>query len=581
MGTIVKRNQPCLSETCESSNARQVYENGSSHCFSCGKSFKSKSPSNKSKTDAPSIKTNFEKFLKLETLEEIDSYRSAPLTSRGIEKSVTDFYDVRVSYDINGKVESQFFGYDSGKTWQRKWIQAKEKKDAFKWIGPKTDRLFGMERFARGGKRIILCEGALDALSVQVANFKKYKRMYPVVSSHSASAIKTLENREYLRSFDEVIICYDEDDAGKKATEKAVKEIGYDKVKVVNLPRADANDVLQKDGWEELLRCMFNAESRTPSGIINREDIWSSVISFNEKESIPYPACVDSLNTKLKGRRGGEITLFISGTGSGKTTLIREILEDAIVNRGEKFGILSLEESPAETARNLSAMYLKKNPSEELIAIEELKKGFDAVFGEEGSEERLIVLDHQGSLKDDQAIDQMEYMCLKGVSGLLIDHITILTSEGVDNLYGNEAHDKMMNNLLRLAKRYPSVWIGLVSHLRKAPLGGKSFEEGRLPSIDDIKGSGSIKQVSFDIVAFARNMTHEDEDVRNSIKCSVLKSRFTGLTGPVPGFHYDNSTGRLTQGLFIDPEKETESDKKFSKLKPLKPPFLKPSKHTA
>ena len=101
-----------------------------------------------------------------------------------------------------------------------------------------------------------------------------------------------------------------------------------------------------------------------------------------------------------------------------------------------------------------------------------------------------------------------------------------------------------MNDLLRLVKRH-SVWIGLVSHLRKAPGGKQSFEEGKLPSIDDIRGSGSIKQISFDIISFARNLTAKDDKVRNTIKMRILKSRYTGLTGKVNGAYYNYDTGRL------------------------------------
>jgi twinkle protein len=101
-----------------------------------------------------------------------------------------------------------------------------------------------------------------------------------------------------------------------------------------------------------------------------------------------------------------------------------------------------------------------------------------------------------------------------------------------------------MNDLLRLVKRHP-VWIGLVSHLRKAPNNKGSFEEGRLPSIDDIRGSGSIKQISFDIISFARNLTADNDKERNTIKMRILKSRYTGLTGSVKGAHYIYDTGRL------------------------------------
>ena len=235
---------------------------------------------------------------------------------------------------------------------------------------------------------------------------------------------------------------------------------------------------------------------------------------------------------------------FVVTHNSGKSTMLREImlhiLECSEVPITDKIGVISLEEAPAETARKLSGMAIKRNPAIEEINIDELKVGFDAVFGTD----RMILLDHQGSIADGSIVDQLEYMILMGCRYLFIDHITILVSEGSDGLTGNEAIDKVMNDLLRLVKRHP-VWIGLVSHLRKAPVGKQAFEEGKLPSLDDIRGSGSIKQVSFDILAFARNMTSDDAHERNTIKMAVLKSRYTGLTGGVPGAFYVLNTGRL------------------------------------
>jgi twinkle protein len=204
-------------------------------------------------------------------------------------------------------------------------------------------------------------------------------------------------------------------------------------------------------------------------------------------------------------------------------------------------GIVALEEAPGETARKLSALPLNKNPAHKEIPQEELDVGFEQVFGSD----RLLVLDHQGSMTDDSLPDLLEYMCLSGCKYIFIDHLTILISEGVEGLTGNEAQDKVMADLLRLVKKHDDVYIGLVSHLRKTTNTGKAFEEGRMPNLDDIRGSGSTKQISMDIIAFARDMTATDENVRNTINMSVLKCRYTGLTGPVPGAFYNYETGRL------------------------------------
>jgi len=177
---------------------------------------------------------------------------------------------------------------------------------------------------------------------------------------------------------------------------------------------------------------------------------------------------------------------------------------------------------------------------------DELREGFKSVFGDE----RLVLLDHQGSVSDTSLLEKIEYMALMGCKYLVLDHITIAVSEGSEGLTGNEAVDKVMSDLLKIVKKH-NVWLGLISHLRKAQ-GGRSFEEGHLASIDDIKGSGSIKQISFDIVAFARNLVSESDLERNTIKLRVLKARFTGNTGDCGTAVYNPKTTRLSAGGQFD-----------------------------
>ena len=105
-----------------------------------------------------------------------------------------------------------------------------------------------------------------------------------------------------------------------------------------------------------------------------------------------------------------------------------------------------------------------------------------------------------------------------------------------------------MSDLLKITKKH-NIWLGIISHLRK---GERPFEEGHLPSIDDIKGSGSIKQISFDIVAFARNMIADSDTERNTINLRVLKSRFTGHTGDCGSTIYNTETGRLNEVNILD-----------------------------
>jgi twinkle protein len=533
MGTIVTRNQPC--EKCGSSDAKQIYEEGSAFCFSCRASSPAPKEGNMQPVETQWVAVNND------TVEEItEDYPIRGFKERNIYKQVSEHYGVKVSYNIDGDISSHYYPYYVGN--KISGYKVRDLPKTFTSCGTVKGGLFGQQLY-NGGKRLVITEGELDAMAVQSAWYKKYKTFYPVVSIRSASSIRDLiECRDWIRNFDEVILWLDKDEAGEKAVKEAARIIGYDKIKIAKSSEKDASDLWIKDP-DKVLKVIYDAVDYTPAGILTKDELWTQLEVYNEIESVPYPDFMEGLNEKLKGMRFGEITLWTSGTGSGKSTLLREIAVHLLERTEDKIGLISLEESPAETARKMSGMALSRNPAKEEIPIDELKEGFDTIF----SDNRVMVLDHQGSISDGSIMDFLEYMCLSGCKYLFVDHITILASEGTEGLTGNEAIDKIMNDLLRLVKKY-NVWLGLISHLRKTDNKGKSFEEGKLPSMDDIRGSGSIKQISMDIIAFARNAGSESEEERNTIRTKVLKCRYTGLTGPSGSMFYNFDTGRLRKG---------------------------------
>jgi len=560
LGAIAIKNQPCPDQVkCRSSDGMQVYEGGDGFCFVCQNFWK------KEEVDGAPTKGNsvdevegFKRVKKQISLAEIHELPVKGFQKRGIPRDICEFFGIRVSFDGKGEIDQHFYPYGEGYNVR---VVADKK---FYTVGRKSE-LCGQEKFSAGGKRLIITEGEIDMLSIAYASKRKWDRIYPVVTMGSASNIELLaQNREWIRSYDEVVLWMDSDKAGKAALEKAVRIIGFDKVKVAKHSEfKDANEVHLKAGWENILKPVFDAERVKPGGIISRKDLKERMRLLNSVVALPYPDCMAGVNSKAKGMRFGEITLFTSGTGSGKSTLLREIILEIkrTAPLEHKIGICALEESPEAEARRMSGMQLNRNTAREELDFETLEQGFDELFGTEDEEERILMLDHEGSMNDTSIIDKIEYMCLMGCRYILIDHITILVSEGIDNLQGNEAQDKIMNALLSIVKRYP-VWIGLVSHLRKVGQGQTSFEEGKLPSMDDIKGSGSIKQISFDIIAFARNMNAAEEKTRNTIKMAVLKCRTVGLTGRCIGAIYDYETGRLTAA---DDDSLSDSDEGFSK----------------
>lgn len=525
------KHMPC--KHCGSSDGVGMYSNGVGKCFVCGEiTYENERENTMQQSYQPK---------QSESLESIEAYDTRGVQERGITKQVAAHYGMRVAYNQDGTIEAHYYPY----TKRNKIVAYKIRqlpKD-FRVKGDFSDiELFGQSSFTQGGRTLVITEGELDAMAVAQANLSHGGKIYPVVSLPSSSNLNPLiSNREWVRSFETVVLMFDQDEAGEKAIENAAKIIGWDKVKVASLPENDPCETLIKHGHQALISAFWSAQPYTPAAVVRGEAIWEEYIKRKTVQSVPYPACLKGLNDKLEGMRHGEITLFTSGTGSGKSTMIKEIILQLKEETEDNIGMVSLEESIGDSAQKFIQMFVPEDATEE-----QERNAFDGIFGDN----RLILLDHNGAVSDSSLIDQIENLCLLGCKYLVLDHITIAVSEGTDGKSGNEAIDAVMSDLLKVVKKH-DVWLGIISHLRKSQ--GKSFEEGHLASIDDIKGSGSIKQISFDIVTFARNLIAQNEDERNTIHLRVLKSRFTGLTGDCGSAYYDQRTKRLKgQVDFLD-----------------------------
>lgn len=526
-------------DACGSSDAVGIYEEGPSTCFSCGDVQKNPSEGVKAQVEANPSTTMFNKVDGQKTPAEVraavegNPFRG--FKERKIPKTVTEFYGVRSKVDANDNIVTHYYPYGIDETVGYK-VRTLPKD--FRASGT-LEGLFGQSLF-NGGKRLVITEGEIDAMSVATAYYSKYQMTYPVVALPGANSMKLLlEQREWVRRFDEVILMLDNDEPGQKAQAEACRIIGVDKVKIAKVNGKDPNEAFLAHGPQHILKAIWDAQPWSPVGILQGEQLWEKFQEREATESVPYPNCLQGVNDKTNGIRFGEVDLFTSGTGSGKSTVIKEIVLHLKHATPHSIGMISLEESPGDTVEKFISMQLNKELHSSDATDEEKREAFNDVF----QDQKIKLLDHQGSLADGSLMDKIETLCLMGAKYLILDHLTIAVSE-VENNDANAAVDKVMSDLLKTAKKH-NVWIGVISHLRKTGLMGKSFEEGKLPSMDDIKGSGSVKQISFQIIAFARNMIATNSTERNTIMVRVLKSRFTGRTGDAGGALYNEKTGRL------------------------------------
>jgi twinkle protein len=556
MGRVIQRNQPCL--RCASSDAVQVYEEGPAHCFSCGASYDYEKEYSKKNGSAVEYKAdNYRRgqFKKNQLeLEDIWVLPVRGIKERLITKQVAEFYGVRASYDDKGEIERFYFPFSSvpGAITGYKTKNPSNKSDMFTVGDTKT--IFGMEHFMNGGNKIIITEGEEDAMAIAETSLQKWKTIYPVVSMGSSTQTAyLLKNRDALRKFKEIIIWFDNDDPGRKGAQEAGKILGNDKVKIVSSNEKDACDTLKKyglaEGTKKIWTYIFDAKPYSPAGIVLGEETWDKYKEFQSLEYVPWPPFLSTLNELTYGRALGTITMFAAGTGVGKSTLLKEDFLHLVKTTDAKIGACFLEEDVGETVGGIIGMHLNKRvglPGVELTEEEERSAWAATV----GAPNRAIFIDHQGSVSDDSLIDKLEFLILHGCTYIYLDHITIAVSETEDN-NANAAIDKFMSSLLKLVKKH-KVWIGVVSHLRKVKSGEDSFESGAPISEDDLKGSGSLKQISFQTIAISRNKTAATPEARSKSRIYLLKDRKTGNTGPAGAYRFNPMTGRLTEELAKD-----------------------------
>jgi len=539
---VLKYHGPCLA--CESKDNKAVYEHDdgelSAYCFGCG---------DYAVEGSLPINNNKEYDMSLETVQDVNKFPVRGFKERCITKDVADKYGVRVGYSESDGSTIEYHYYPTTRKnevvgYSRREVSTKK----FIAIGDtKNDvQLFGQSLFQQGAKKLVITEGELDAMSVQQMYSNKNNE-YPVVSITNGvgGAKKQIAaNLDWINSFEEVIFMFDADEVGKNAASECAKLVRTGKARIANLGRhgKDASDYLVGQHLRELDDSVWRAEVYSPAGIINSASTWDEFSRDMREDSVLYPDCFCAVNDLTYGRRTGELTIFTAGTGTGKSSFIKEDIYHLLTTTEHQVGVVSLEESVKETLDGIIGLHLNKRINLPDTPFDRKgKEGKDAWEAVAGTG-RFTLLDHQGSLADNSLMDKIEYLAATGCKFIYLDHITIAVSEIDGDI--NRGMDRVMSDLLKLCKKF-DVWVGVVSHLRKTGIGSISYEEGADVTEDSLKGSGSLKQIAFQIIAFSRNKYAETEDERNQVKLSVLKNRFTGKTGYAGSAKYNDLTGRL------------------------------------
>ena len=528
---------------CGSRDNVSIWEDGSQKCFTPGCTYQVFSSS--LPTTMNSIKPTAQEIEPV-----IGDYVDIP--SRGLKEETC-----RKAGYIRGKHggEDAYFApiYNNERVLTGYKIRKPNKQFLMHGTNPDNRFLF-QERWGSNNKLIVIFEGEYDALS-----YMEVRKGWPCVSlpNGAESGNKIVRSQlNWLLTFETVIFCYDNDEAGQKAALRDVQLLPPRVGKIGTISGyKDASESLQANDYKALTEMVFNAKEYEPDGIVNASKLLAQVLEDPKVDSVEYG--FPFLDDKLHGLRRGELCTITAGTGQGKSTFVNEIAYNLSIKQQERVAVISLEENNLRTARRFVGINLNYplHIDRGDFTDEQITKAFNETLGTG----RIYFYDHFGSLDSTVLLNRIRH-CVSALdcSFVIFDHLSILVS-GMDQAQDERrAIDQTMTKLRSLVEE-TNCGMVLVSHLRR-PSGDKGHEDGQQTSLSGLRGSAAIGQLSDIVLGLERDQQAADN---SECRIRVLKNRFTGWLGVAGIVKYYEKTGRMlplsdtsavTTNDFIEPD---------------------------
>ncbi len=509
-----------------------VYDDGHAYCFKCSHLIKGGKMGNADpiqfKKDDDSWEHNYR-----------GEYYQLP--DRKIRAQTLEKYKVKVEKDAQGKIIKHHYPYHNkkGEMVGIKTRLVSNKRFFGSGNTSSSNMLFGQEMIKPGGKSVTVCEGELDAMSA----YEMFGNRFNFVSiGNGVNCTDNIKaNLEWLDSFESVVLCFDDDEAGRESAKKIAPIIGPNKCKILTLNKhKDASDYLISGDDKEFQNEWYNAKAYVVSGVASPDDMREALLDYNKTELIPLPDTFGDLQHMTRGGLAkGELTSIIAHTSIGKTTILNELIYHFATNTDEKIGCFMVEDSIDETLRKVVSVHTGNNiqllkPSD--IDVDDvMSHAMDIGFGSKVQ----LYNDGGGSIDIDEMFSKIRYF-IKGLgcSVILVDPL----HTAIKNL-SNENIEEVMDRFIKLCKETKACVI-LSTHTRKPDDGSHPHKISEY----DVKGSGAIPQACHNNILFSRDKLSENDYEKNSIRIRVPKLRRTGQTGEAGWTHFNTVTGRLEEG---------------------------------
>lgn len=552
------------------------------HCWACGFTVHSQefleemkeSVGFKSVTISNIDRNKFEeKKLNQEDVDNLLSDLNSELTIkyRGLDKNVCSDLGVHWKYDSSGKVSHMYFPatyLEDGEIKVSGYKIRQHPKDFYSkgYVG-KVNLLAGQTQAVTDA--LVVVGGEIDLISAKqmlAPIEKKYNRQINVVSSllgedSTADCLKT--QIEWVEKHKKIIIALDNDDAGKKATQKCLDFLPKDKLFTANLRYKDANDYIRNKDTESYMQdAYWNVSAVESYGVKGSKELLRGARLRLQQEKVPFPDFMSDLADHFTDRSMwiGEWVNWISGVSSGKSTVFDAWMIDWALTSPYRQAIMSYESdwksfgvkvASLATTRAVMKIEGKEN---RLKFIDDNEEEILKLLQTEDGDDRFDFVD-QLPKNISEAKKLINYLVkIRGVRIIWIDpaldFLSICQSK-------NEYDELIL--FLDNIRMTEDVTIMCALHTRKQLSSGSNASDGgEIQEEDAYGGREVIAKGTLNLTA-QRNKNAQDLVEKNTMVIKIRKNRNDQVTGVTTKLYYRPKANKLypysyaeSKGFFMD-----------------------------
>lgn len=396
-------------------------------------------------------------------------------------------------------------------------------------------------------KKIVICEGEWDCLSLAECGLIDRTLSVPMGTGN----LDWIDNcKEFLESKDEIILAFDNDDAGEKALRKVSQRLQHLNLRKIDLGAyKDINDYFLFEGKEALIKVLDNSKEIEIQGL----ETFYEVGRYDINKLDRFKFGIDKLDKITRGAKEGELIVLAGDNGSGKTLISKQFILNA--RKFNKKTLVVNGEIQNEVYKE--DLFMQANGDNKLVKTEDIliPGEYDFRVTDENYKDindwlndYLYTMSDQEELTDKNVLSKIETSIIKNnVFFIVVDNLSVIYCDGENE---SEAKGRFVVELKKLAKKY-GVCILLVNHFTKGPK-----DRGK----EGIKGSGIISDIA-DMVFLVTRV--DDDDKEESGYLEVAKNRLKGKLSKI-SLYYNG----VYKTLLDDPNAILKFNwKEFSKLK--------------